>query len=938
MGSDVSQVDFVLMRVLDLRRAGVRRDLDVIMLVAEALADAHSYERGTPTPEIITQAATACRLNVSERMAEHLRSELGGVENSADLRRAFWMRVLDGHFGTRNDGLGELFSTGSTARLAATALSFSPDEIPDEPVVWDPCAGSGRVLVEVANALAELGKRPRLAAWDRNEEALALAATACFLWDHPFNTRSDNSLLWDAEADPFRADIAVSDPPMSMDWQRMEEEVKRLESEGGFPWGSPSPRDASWLFAQLMWKGLSRSGKAVHFTTRAPLIQDPDIGESAVRDDALHSVIVLPEGTSPVSQIHRYAVLFDRDKPQSRASKVSFIDLRDFFEESPKGSRSPRTLTEDAYDAVRKGLTSVRPTRVSRTADAKDLMIQTLQVRYPRLNDEARRTGTQFAAVASVDYKDWGGERYGSAGDAEVSPGGDARIDLTGEFVFPRSNQKIDLKRYIRLSCVLTSMRIRVSKTQSHRQRNAFGVERDEPWIVVRAGRVNIEDEAPEIGTIGDAVSDGGSWHFAFQVDPSYDPAFVVSFLDWKYGQLPLRRPGKFGLPSLSVRVILNHLDEVAIPKATGDEQSTILASLDALRAVDSKRKADLDDVWTNEASSGDVRDRARGYVGSTSVGDRLRKWPNPIASAAWNIEINRAELKAYEHSLVQFWEAVAAFHASILLSALKSIPDLEQHSLESIRSGIARTEHLSLSEASMGAYSLITTTTASMIRSRLPRGDGGSGKDEEKAALAEATQAQIQTAFGGLNFSHINTLVSKELANIFERLRPLRTVGVHGGMETKAQLQDRTEKMNDLINEWDALTRSLWLETLLVRGGPSDRFDDHWQQEVEVAIGNDYPFAKQKVRVGDAMKSGSLCLYVKSAENFMELSAALFHFMEVPDDNKFACYFFNRMSANELDLKSLVYPSPVHGGLDVSPEISGTVRWLIGEQADGAL
>ena len=213
-----------------------------------------------------------------------------------------------------------------------------------------------------------------------------------------------------------------------------------------------------------------------------------------------------------------------------------------------------------------------------------------------------------------------------------------------------------------------------------------------------------------------------------------------------------------------------------------------------------------------------------------------------------------------------------------------------------------------------MGCYSVITTTTAKMIRLNLPRADGGNDASEVKDELAKATQAQIKRAFGGLSFRHINTLVSKDLANLFERLRPLRTAGVHGGLETKAQLQKRTDKMNDLINEWDALTRSLWLETLLVRGGSSDRFEDHWKQEVEVAIGNYYPFAKRKVRVLDAMKSGSVCLYVKSAEDFMELAAPLFHFKEVPDYNKLACYFFNRMSANELALKSLVYPSPVEG------------------------
>jgi hypothetical protein len=173
--------------------------------------------------------------------------------------------------------------------------------------------------------------------------------------------------------------------------------------------------------------------------------------------------------------------------------------------------------------------------------------------------------------------------------------------------------------------------------------------------------------------------------------------------------------------------------------------------------------------------------------------------------------------------------------------------------------------------------------------------------------------------------------LVSRDLARVFEKLRPLRLPGAHGGAETRNQLKARVGEMYDLIREWDGITRRIWSEFVLVRGAASERFDDHYLQEVELIIGNDYPFARIKVSTHDAMKSGSLYMFCPSESDFMEIRAPLFEFMEVPDESKSACYYFNRLRGQDLDLKSFVYPGELSGD-HVAPMIGKTVHWLLGD------
>jgi len=374
-------------------------------------------------------------------------------------------------------------------------------------------------------------------------------------------------------------------------------------------------------------------------------------------------------------------------------------------------------------------------------------------------------------------------------------------------------------------------------------------------------------------------------------------------------------------------------LDEIVVPIPSIQDQSKILTALDKLDLVHTQRLTDVESVWSDHQSTHELMSRINAYVGDEDLVNRLRRWPNPIASAAWMVETAEARPESQEKALVRFWEAVSGFHATLLLSAIQRIPDLETGTLAAIRDGIAQAKSLDLAEASLGAFSLISSTCAHQIRTRIHQVSSGRNDERPTGDEVKTNQDldQIVSAFGGLSLDLLQQLISRDVARLFDEVRPFRTTGAHGGLESPDQLSYRVSKMRELILQWDGLTRRVWSNYVLVRGGILERLDDHYLQEVEFVVGNDYPFLRDRVPTFDAMKSGYLYMYSLGSSDFMELRAPLFEFVEVPEDAKIACYYFNRLRGQDLDLKSFVYPRELQGP-GIAPRIGRTVQWLLGD------
>lgn len=911
------------------------------LLIGSVLAEQHAIESNRVFPSQVDErlrhfAESAPQIVDSAR--RRLRSLGLNAEQRLDLLRWF----LD-HFQRDLRGGSEFISSPSIERLAVAALLSDVQSLPDRPMLWSPCSGSGRVITAVAKALTGIGLAPQLTMWDVNQSALSMSTIMAFLSDLSADVVERNCLTWNPIEEPMEANLAVADIPMGLSWDGLSGRIESLRSNGVYEWGLPRKSDATWLFQQVLVHGLCTTGKGIAFTATGPLraTDANTIREAVMQSDQLHSIGLLPSGTSAFAHFERAAVLWDRSKRPSRSERITIVNLRDLFEEAPKGSIVPRVLQEVAVAEFTKAIADPRPTRISRTLEPDELTFNILSTHYPLLEDGRHEAASTHQVPVKRPVNEWFRSRYGDRADVFTSVTRQGFIDFSGYQVFLINDSSPISHESDRLACLITALRIPVRSQQSSAIRNQYGEERDEPWLVVRGGKVFYEEDPPLVSQ-GAGRSQAGhkAWQYAFQVHPKLDPLFLHEYLASPSGGFHLRRDGRRSPLALGIKPVLSVLDDIVVPCPDSSKQAEVIGMLEKLRMVSVRLTTDRESAWDGSLSHVDLNARAETYLGSEDMKTRLRAWPNPVASAAWMVVISETIPESQEKALVRFWEAVSGFQATLMLSVIKGIPDLEQPILSDIRSGISKSGNLNLREASTGCFALIASTCANRIRSRIHKAateaetSSSSGSrtpdpgGDDSGARAELEQ--VHAAFGGLRWDLIQRLVSKDFTRLFERLRPLRTPGAHGGAETRSQLQRRIQEMHDLVREWDVLTRSVWPEFQLVRGGPSERLDSHCEQEVEFIVGNDYPFARGKVQTTEAMKSGVLYMYSPSSWYFMELRAPLFDFMEVPEEAKLACYYFNRLRGDDIDLKSFVYPAELTGSL-AAPRIGETVQWLVG-------
>ncbi|MEU0341942.1 class I SAM-dependent DNA methyltransferase [Streptomyces bobili] len=189
---------------------------------------------------------------------------------------------------------GEYFTPGPVVRLMTELARPSAGAH-----VYDPCVGSGGMLIQAAQYVAEhtgdVGAL-MLAGQDANPRATAMAAMNLSLRGvRHFDLRTGDTL-----ADPQHGscfDLVLSNPPFSMDYSRetLADAAERM------PYGTaPEKGRADWMFVQhMLYAVRDRGGSVVTVLPHGPLFRDRAEAEirSALLDaDAIEAVIGLPAG------------------------------------------------------------------------------------------------------------------------------------------------------------------------------------------------------------------------------------------------------------------------------------------------------------------------------------------------------------------------------------------------------------------------------------------------------------------------------------------------------------------------------------------------------------------------------------------------------------------------------------------------------------------
>ena len=277
--------------------------------------------------------------NVLEKLIQHfskyrLRNE--DLEDPDILGRAYEYLIRQFADDAGKKG-GEFYTPRKIVKLLVEILDPKPDMR-----VYDPCAGSGGMLVYSADHLEEKGHNPNeisLYGQERNLNTWAICKMNMLLHDirdayiEKGDTMRNPQFTTEGELEQF--DRVIANPMWNQsEWSK--EYLKDSEPFGRFSYGFPPKNSADWAWIQHMLASANVNGKVGVVLDNGVLFRSRSEGKirkKALKDDLIEAVIALPSNLFYNTSSPGCILIFNKNKPVERKDKVIFIYGEEDYEE-----------------------------------------------------------------------------------------------------------------------------------------------------------------------------------------------------------------------------------------------------------------------------------------------------------------------------------------------------------------------------------------------------------------------------------------------------------------------------------------------------------------------------------------------------------------------------------------------------------------------------
>lgn len=777
--------------------------------------------------------------------------------------------------------LARALAVGCLSRLNPSLTSVN---------IWDPAAGFGYAGHLLVSALETAGVKTLYRGQDINKPSVDRCRRR-FDGAADAEVALGNTLERDAY-EGFEADLVVVDAPWGMNWRKSERAVAARRDSGTFRFGLPQRSDSTWLFISLAIEKLrpaaAGGGRVAALVNPSALSADgksADIRRSIVDAGLLESVTRLPDGLAPNTGIPLYLVTFASGSGSAGRDTLKVADLQTEFATN-RGQRSmPVSAFEELESALRTGKAGPRNRRIA----VRQLIRR--EARLSRGSSAGQRLSwrlTTYKDTAINEHLIKG--RYGPGSRVTVDTGVREILDLDPSRIFVDDSR--DLLKDLgskgwpgrRLSGFL--------REPPHAVTEEIGEAAEGQLFIptTRAGRVSAQRSDTE----------AAGRHLSIQLDGNLiQPSFLAGWLNSEQGVFSRRRAIEASSSGTYVKALRSDLsalmrwaDELIIPVPELTTQLALASADEQMSSFQAELSSQRESIWLAPEGAEEVVNRL-----APAFDDSLSAWldqlPFPIASALWTAETEGSpgdQQRAYIHA----WEAIVTFHATVLLSAMRSNPGGSSRAEAAIRETLHE-QHLGIERASFGTWVVIFERTSKDVRRTLESDDA----DEV---------ARIRRAFGDLGRTGIERLVSKDVVNKFKELNVKRNRWLgHTGYISEQELRSQVVSLISDLRELRQLLGNVWAQLILVRAGSGKRGRDGLRQSAEVALGTRSPFATKVFSVGDLMVDGELYLVKDGSQSplrlgqFVQLRAA-------PLTAQYTSYFYNRTEGASVRMVSYQY------------------------------
>jgi hypothetical protein len=267
---------------------------------------------------------------------------------------------------------------------------------------------------------------------------------------------------------------------------------------------------------------------------------------------------------------------------------------------------------------------------------------------------------------------------------------------------------------------------------------------------------------------------------------------------------------------------------------------------------------------------------------------------PFPLASVLW-LYLAEPEPAAKIQFLLRFFESLAQFTASVLLSAGTSDPPfLEANKGDWFGGDPGGPTLLRLRLPAFGTWVELSKRLASTGRRML----AGHGDEADRyLRLFSATDSDL-----------IEALVSKKLDEILQHACVRRNDWIgHGGMTNPKVLRERLDDVDEVLNETRSLFAWSFVPWTLLKPGASMKRHGVHESTAQILTGANAAFRKRRIQLSHPCDAEHL--YLQNRDHTEALAVApLIRMITDDDTGEEACYFYNRMEGNQVRWVSYHY------------------------------
>lgn len=339
---------------------------------------------------------------------------------------------------------------------------------------------------------------------------------------------------------------------------------------------------------------------------------------------------------------------------------------------------------------------------------------------------------------------------------------------------------------------------------------------------------------------------------------------------------------GRLFLDSVTtVSATIRTLDRDALQKATfylpeRRVQAKVMEARSKIHAL----RAELDEIDGQLRRRPGEVDALSSRVQRVNHEDSLEAWldsmPFPLASILWRYRACDGISKDSNEILLHFFEALAEFWATVLLSAAKSDPAFWADHSESLHGALSK-HHLSFEHATFGLWSCVAGT----LRKRM---DDLFKNDPDRFGTMIASSSKDVREM----------LLDSRLVQVLQTANGIRNGKAHGGALGASEIRRTHDELLDLVQTCRSVMGRTWERYELVQPGACKFAGGVWHYTVRRIMGVRTPFVAAQSKVVSGMDDRFLHLLDTEGDR----SLALLPFVRImpsPKTEENACYFYNR-------------------------------------------